>query len=856
MDCKFTLTKIAFCLALLGVSLTGIAHDTNTTHPRITHIIGESIKTLDKTDGAYYQLYQQHPAYEIKHFGEAQQKSELGKLYPYLWGFDPLFPNKDQKDIDEDAGTIFSKKTPYKAFRKPSLDVLDGVVMEDEPANRVMSHFQHAYSGMPMNVSDWVIGATGAVHDFYGFIEPSEIAAGRFFNDAITTMGYLNTIDDLVEMDPQGDWSIKHHGKQLSGAKAMWLFGHALHHAEDMSSIAHVHGDAHLTVFTHAKDYQLHGEPDDYEAHFIPSKIYEFIGGIADPWFRAVPHAKLVTSAGQLWGRSSDPSVVSGLTDLLDPNVMSRGIYNVPLFQGHLPTWFKIQIIDDSYSKPIRASEIGKKWLTDVEATLASYEAAGMLCGQGELSKMFYFGDLADYVSEEGPKLTQCGLRLNLKSRRKLPHYEILHAAAKHREGSGDYPAHRVRLRGSFNSLFADWWEASAMGGPEDFYYIEQTMKGMVYEGEEDGKNIAPGEWLLRPNYLRQDITKPFSATNPLVKTCTEYSAAQIRCLKGDSLLERFAEVLIPYSMEFLTGYSQFFYDVANLPPYLQEVTVAQNNRTHYGMKWQGKVNKSGRITMMYEKAQFPLTDNSVKEPFNFIAQRYKAQTIPHLGFLNQNDAITVNLKFNEAIRHPNLANSGFELGLTKMGTDKLFNIDNLTFNVLNDGFSGCVSLSTDVLTTGNCWQVTIPASELAGLFADGLNGRITLLVKAADLNNHRDKTGKPTEDVMLGSLLDSTPATPARRYVTKTGPSYLIYAGEEGSIYSRENEYFWHTTESVPGDMFGDLKDKVGAFAYEPGFDRNHVLLFDSTKPEIRLEATKGAFTPESKEGTNSGTD
>ena len=47
MDCKFTLTKIAFCLALLGVSLTGIAHDTNTTHPRITHIIGESILVLN-----------------------------------------------------------------------------------------------------------------------------------------------------------------------------------------------------------------------------------------------------------------------------------------------------------------------------------------------------------------------------------------------------------------------------------------------------------------------------------------------------------------------------------------------------------------------------------------------------------------------------------------------------------------------------------------------------------------------------------------------------------------------------------------------------------------------------------------
>ena len=38
MDCNFKLTKLVFCLALSGVSLTGKAHDTNTTHPRITTI--------------------------------------------------------------------------------------------------------------------------------------------------------------------------------------------------------------------------------------------------------------------------------------------------------------------------------------------------------------------------------------------------------------------------------------------------------------------------------------------------------------------------------------------------------------------------------------------------------------------------------------------------------------------------------------------------------------------------------------------------------------------------------------------------------------------------------------------------
>ena len=813
------------------------AHDTNTSHPRITEAIYKSLETQDESITNYFQLYQTHPDYVTKLVGDAHYAVELDQPYPYLWGYDPQFDDADEKEIDEDQAS-----PNYPAFRKKSLNVLDGVVMEDSPTNRVMSHFQHAYTGAAMSVNDWVVnGVDYAINEFYGKIEPSEITAGRFFNDAIHTMGYLHTIEDLSEMEPDTPWLMEKHGRQLSGAKAMWLFGHALHHAEDMSSIAHIHGDAHLTKFK-----ELLGEPDDYEAHFIPSKIYEFIKRLdTDLWFEPVSFSKTINNAGQIWGRKTDPAAYALLENYLDPANMSRGIYNTALFQADLPVGFKVSPLDSSFGNPMKIRHEGKFWRYNAKATKASYEAAGKLCGGGELSKMFYFGDLSDFDRLEGPSFNACGLRVNIGSRRALPKYEIMHAAAKTFEDSGDFKAHKFHYNGRFNSLTADWWEANVFGGPEDYYYIEQTMKGVVYEGEVAGKQIAPGEVLLRPHYIRQDITKPHSANNPLIKTCTEWSVSALRCYKGDSLLERFAEKLIPYSLEFLVGYSQFFYDVANLPPYLQQVEVIQDERKRYGMKWQGKINNTGRIEMTHEEGDGKHTI----EDFAYIAQRYKAQTIPNLSFITQDKAISINLKFNEAIRAPDAQNSEFSLGLAVNNQEAFFDSSNLESAILADSsFKGCFTVGSSENLTSNCWQIKVPSAALKSLFSGDLNGRVTLLVQAADMNNHRDLNGKPSDNLNHGALLDATPTTPARRYVKRSGAEYTIFDDGKARYSSQENLYYWHSDTSKPGNMFGTYANKQGAFAYDPGYDKNHILLFDSRKPEIRLEVTTGIALPEDK--------
>ncbi|MGX1114025.1 hypothetical protein ACSSVW_003455 [Pseudoalteromonas sp. MBR-15] len=47
------------------------AHDTNTSHPRITEAVYFSMLGLDKESFSYYQLYQTHSGYVTKLVGDA-----------------------------------------------------------------------------------------------------------------------------------------------------------------------------------------------------------------------------------------------------------------------------------------------------------------------------------------------------------------------------------------------------------------------------------------------------------------------------------------------------------------------------------------------------------------------------------------------------------------------------------------------------------------------------------------------------------------------------------------------------------------------------------------------------------------
>jgi len=858
----FKFQSILLCsvfLTFITQSRIVYGHDTNVSHPRITESVYKAILSQDNENSNYYQIYQEHPDYVTGQYGEARYRVKLGEAYPYLWGYDPLFSDEEQKKLDEDIA-----EPAYPAFRKKSLDVLDGVIMEDTPDKRVFSHFQHAYSGIPLSVQDFSDGiiapnkyitfllnvikmsnALDSLAGMYGQLEPSEIAAGRFFNTSVALMGYLNTIDDLKRLSPSQIWSIEKHGRQLSGAKAMWLFGHALHHAEDMSSIAHVSGDAHLTVAP-----RILGERDDYEAHYIPNKIYNFnTEKEVDIWFNQFGKAKIISNAGQIWGRKSDPSVYQNLNNYLDPNNLSRGVYNVALFKAELTQQDELEshalvILHTLFTDPLAVAD--NFWNSNNSKNIESYAGASRLCGQGELSKMFYFGQLSDFERPEGPSLNACGLRRNIAFRLTLPGYELMHASAKVDDASGSFNLQRFRYSGTANSLLADWWDASLFGGPSGYYYIEQTMKGVDYQSGESGKEILPGEMLLRPVYLRKDITKPYSEENPLVQTCTDWSITALRCYEGDSLLERFAEKIIPYSLDFLVGYSHYFYDVANLPPYLEQVEVVQGGQKKYGMKWQGEINKQGNFEMTHENGP----DEHAYESFYFVSERYKVQTIPHLAFATQAQSLTINLKFNEVIRNPHHIDSEFSIGFALNGREAILGENEYESAILTSShIEGCFTVGSLDSLKSNCWEISIPSSALENLFNEGLNGRVTLLVKAADLNKHRDLDGKPSSNLNHGALLDATPNSPARKFAKRSGEKYTIYGSGSDSYTAKESQYFWHTDTTQPGKMFGDIANKTGAFAYHPGYDKNHIILFDSGKPEVKLEVKRGISEPSVKE-------
>ena len=73
MDCKFKFTHLAICIAMLGTSISSLAHDTNTTHPRITHIIGESILVFNPPMPRLTALYKEQKnetlIFNALHFG-------------------------------------------------------------------------------------------------------------------------------------------------------------------------------------------------------------------------------------------------------------------------------------------------------------------------------------------------------------------------------------------------------------------------------------------------------------------------------------------------------------------------------------------------------------------------------------------------------------------------------------------------------------------------------------------------------------------------------------------------------------------------------------------------------------------
>ena len=304
----------------------------------------------------------------------------------------------------------------------------------------------------------------------------------------------------------------------------------------------------------------------------------------------------------------------------------------------------------------------------------------------------------------------------------------------------GDY-YHQV----SFGTV-DDWWELTEFGGPAGSYYIEQSQPG------DETTRIVPTQ--LRTNF-------PAAYTGAMTPNNQE-------------LVEVYAENLLVPAVEAVAGYAQWWFDIVNTPPYLKTVTVSQGNAVKYQAEWEnGDIASKEVDTPAIELFRFEIAPVVVY----YISKRKLTRDAAALAYLNDQSEVEILLVFNEQI-------DILSIEMSVNGVD-LVSAATLIENVDAD----------DPNKTNKTVRYLIPGNILTGI-----NGKVPLIVKAKDRDNHFGS---------IGGDLDGSPDTPARRQ-------------------SNDDNFPWHTSST------NGLDGLIGTSAYDyADGDQVHVLLFDTLKPD-----------------------
>lgn len=745
-----------------------MAHNTNVTHPIISLQAIRLIEGGDGAIGSYRDLYRREvgprPEYgEIKIYWGTWNKDAWGKRDPRIYlSFDAA-----KSDAYNGYSTLFGAN--------PN-NVIHGVVREDVPDAKVRSHFYHAYTADPL----------------IGFVtQNSRERALPWFVRAVNEFDYESQWDFrpkdwfTLSAKPSDDEPF---AKEL----AFQSYGESLHHVEDMSSMAHVHDDAHLTLesleerlgFT-LEDVGIE-ENDDYEAMFLPRKIFEF-HDTQNPavrlqnWFLARTHAPApVNKVEHIWpaplANANEPAW-GGAGEL--PS-LARQAYNASIFQGDL--------------KPLGFWEAIAMFGSPKTAT-------------GELAQMFQFDAAA-----EGDRY----LRYDARHFWQFPVWHI--------ENVGDF---HFLLPGFF-AWKDDWWPTEKYGGPKGYFYLEQKLQG---KWESDRFAVAPGG-------MRRELLAPYDPNNnPLDPS------------KSKVLLDRFAETLVPLAVQYAAGFSQWWFDIANPPPYLKWVKVKQNaisvqrpdgnsdeyEFTGYDAHWQ-----NGHAVLEDDRTW----DDSRLLKGTFVAERKLKRERPTQPLYRDRE-LQVLLQFNESMT--SFVKDGkydpaseFKLGLqlesskgTGSAADVMLPVEDATKVTIksidsmgpDDGDSACGKPHLK----DSCWKVTVTGDVLKDI--DDLEGAVRLIVYAKDANKHMPDTDHAGDD-RRGPYLDGKPQTPAKRKATWEGGN-LKYNWYDGSM-GLTSEY----ADSALADGTR-LAAKHFNYEYEDG-DRSHILWFShKTDPAAEKAAT-----------------
>jgi hypothetical protein len=651
--------------------------------------------------------------------------------------------------------------TQYKKlYEANENNVISGVVSEDHPVSKVLHHFYHAYTGKPLTIGT-VVG-----DDSLREVDDSLSRALGFLKSSVNIYSYEAHQDESTFnadewVNPEAIPNDKPYAKMLSFHK----FGEALHHVEDMSSIAHVHNDAHLSFFD--------PEHDDYEGKYIPNKIFQLhnrAGGEVK-WFKDSEKPFYISGIKDIWPEPSNSLNWSTKS-------LARKVFNASIFKAKLPLPGVQTVIQPNK-----------------DATVLYYLKDSPYPASGELVEMF------------GDKL------------RTYQHSNIVFPVWKI-EGVGDW---HYLDKGTWTDA---WWPITEFNGPagdadgEQYFYLEQKM-GDEYNTDAD---------LVKVEGIRENLFDDFSPEN------------NIKFNKDTILLQVLAEKLIPLAIEYTAGFSQYWYDHVNSPPYLKSVIVRQKA---LAVKMPNMAEVSDEYEFIGYQARWQnvastLTTRNEETAIFTSKRKLKKERLTQPLYNNKD--IEIILAFSEAIKPPANengvydSNSGFKLSLEVVTKDEgaleetsvdLLELDMsaLEFEANSDDTleAALIYKSEDPINIekhmkGSVWKIIIKASELKK--SDKLQGAVRLVVHAEDRNKHR------TTDlgVVQGHKLDSTPNTPARVYATIVGDD-IEYLWHNATSFNLENVPEFIASVDEEGNL---LPEDAFSYDYQEG-DNNHILWFSS---------------------------
>jgi len=525
---------------------------------------------------------------------------------------------------------------------------------------------------------------------------------------------------------------------------AFFEFGQALHHVEDMSSPAHIHDDPHLTF--------SETEKDDYEGWYLPQ--LKKVDPQLPAYFSGVSTIESVTNPwSDIWGTANSSSMVNYF-------------YDKTTYMGALP--FPTDTVD----------EVELFISGDLQVTTPATPPSP-LSASGELKNMFPC---------PGGTNPNC-LHWEEEDLMDLAHWKI--------DAVGSF-RHQYYPYANPDS----WWaveietdtDASGVINQDVAYqgkfYIEQLSLG--------NNETSPDGVRVKPEYMRIDFNQPWHDTaNPTSATPN-----------GKPLLQIYAENLLVPAVEFGAGFTQYWFDVANTPPYLKSLEVLQSPdgvqlpEKVYSAKWLDQLQVD---TDTYHDLRNCTLWSTVclldSRDYKTVVSRTLTTSYQNTIHVDDQQGIVVNFEFNEAIK---------EISLFRIGK---YNESNICI----EPYSACLEIIAPDATSadGINWTLTLTSVRLSGL-----KGKLPVTIRAKDKNYHQRGTDcTDGADDAAGGELDGTPDTPARRE--------LVYARTPDGEPTGENCYPWHSKDSVT-----PTADNLAySYDYIDG-DQNHWLVFDTTSP------------------------